>query len=300
VSASNDTVVVGAYQESSIATGVNGDQYNDYALNAGAAYVFVRSGASWSQQAYLKASNTEKFDVFGTSVAVSVDTVVVGTWRESSNATGVNGDQRNNNALASGAAYVFVRIGTSWSQQAYLKASNTEQNDYFGYSVSASEGTIVVGARGEDSSATGIDGDQGDNSAEASGAAYVFEGPKSPWADLGHALAGGGGLPNLLGTGELLPGMPVSIALFGAHPSADCVLVLGVSNLSTPFKGGVLVPAPDLIVGQTVDPFGEAFFGGLWPPGIPSGFSVHFQYWIVDAAGPAGFAASNAVSGTTP
>ena len=63
------------------------------------------------------------------SVAISGDTVVVGGSRESSNATGVNGDQTDNSAFRAGAAYVFVRNGTTWSQQAYLKASNTDASD---------------------------------------------------------------------------------------------------------------------------------------------------------------------------
>lgn len=67
----------------------------------------MRNAGTWSQQAYLKASNTEAFDRFGTSVAVSEDTVVVGAHTEASNATGVNGDQTNNSANAAGAAYVF-------------------------------------------------------------------------------------------------------------------------------------------------------------------------------------------------
>ena len=61
----------------------------------------------------------------GISVAVSGDTVVVGAFSESSNATGINGNQDDNSAARAGAAYVFVRNGTTWSQQAYLKASNT-------------------------------------------------------------------------------------------------------------------------------------------------------------------------------
>ncbi|MBA3352980.1 MAG: FG-GAP repeat protein, partial [Blastocatellia bacterium] len=77
-----------------------------------------------AQQAYLKASNTGADDLFGFSVAVSGDTVVIGAQGEDSNAAGVNGDQSDNSASASGAAYVFVRNGTSWSQQGYLKASN--------------------------------------------------------------------------------------------------------------------------------------------------------------------------------
>ena len=82
-----------------------------------------------AQQAYLKASNTGASDYFGYSVAVSGDTVVVGAISEASNATGVNGNQSDNSAPDSGAAYVFVRSGTNWSQQAYLKASNTGAGD---------------------------------------------------------------------------------------------------------------------------------------------------------------------------
>ena len=126
---SGDTVVVGAIGEDSNATGVNGDQSDNSATDSGAAYVFVRSGTNWSQQAYLKASNTGAGDHFGISVAVSGDTVVVGAHGEDSNATGVNGNQSDNSAIDSGAAYVFVRSGTNWSQQAYLKASNTGADD---------------------------------------------------------------------------------------------------------------------------------------------------------------------------
>ena len=119
---------------------------NNNARNSGAAYVFVRDGTNWVQQAYLKASNTGAQDLFGLSVAISGDTLVVGAPYEDSSATGVNGNQTNNSATDSGAAYVFVREGTNWSQQAYLKASNTGANDEFGISVAISGDTVVVGA----------------------------------------------------------------------------------------------------------------------------------------------------------
>src|SRR5262249_28586387 len=144
VAISGDTIVVGAYGESSKATGINGNQSDNSANLAGAAYVFVRSGTAWRQQAYLKASNTDAGDRFGNSVAVSGDTVVVGAVLESSNATGVNGDQINNSAAGAGAAYVFVRSGATWNQQAYLKASNTDAADQFGVSVAISGDTVVV------------------------------------------------------------------------------------------------------------------------------------------------------------
>ena len=92
VAASGDTVVVGAIQEDGASSGVDGDESDNSAFNAGAAYVFVRSGTNWSQQAYLKASNTRAGDFFGVSSALSGDTLVVGSVQEDSNATGVNGD----------------------------------------------------------------------------------------------------------------------------------------------------------------------------------------------------------------
>ena len=80
-------------------------------------------------------------DIFGVSVAISGDTMIIGAPGEDSNATGVNGDQANDSALDSGAAFVFVRDGTNWVQQAYLKASNTRANAVFGWSVAISGDT---------------------------------------------------------------------------------------------------------------------------------------------------------------
>lgn len=174
VAVAGDTMVVGADWEASAATGVNGNQGNNGALYAGAAYVFVRDGTNWSQQAYLKASNTGRDDNFGVSVAISGDTIVVGAWGEDSNATEVDGDQSDNNAAGSGAAYVFARNGTTWSEHAYLKASNTGTGDGFATQLAVSGDTVVVGALWEASNATGINGNQSNNGAAAAGAAYVF------------------------------------------------------------------------------------------------------------------------------
>src|SRR5262249_34584618 len=84
-----------------------------------------------AQQAYIKASNTGANDWFGFSTAISGDTLVVAAAFEDSGATGVNGNQSDNEATDSGAVYVFVRNGTNWVQQAYLKASNTDAGDGF-------------------------------------------------------------------------------------------------------------------------------------------------------------------------
>jgi hypothetical protein len=206
VAIAGDTIVVGAPNEDSAATGVNGDQADNRALSAGAAYVFVRSNGFWSQQAYLKASNTGTPDGFGSSVAIAGDTIVVGAPIEASAATGVNGDQADNSVPGAGAAYVFVRSNNSWSQQAYLKASNTDAPDLFGTSVAIAGDTIVVGADGEASAATGVNGDQADNSAPQAGAAYVFVRSGSTWSQQAYLKASNTGAPDAFGTSVAIAG----------------------------------------------------------------------------------------------
>lgn len=177
VAISGDTVVVGAHLEDSDATGVNGNQSNNNAGGSGAAYVFLRSGVAWTQQAYLKASNTAASDYFGRSVSISGDTIVIGAPGEDSSAIGINGNQVDNGANSAGAAYVFVRSGMVWTQQAYLKASNTNAYDEFGSSVSIAGDWIVIGAPGEDST----DASQADNSASGAGAAYLYNKIGTAW-----------------------------------------------------------------------------------------------------------------------
>ncbi len=186
VAISGDTVVVGAYREDGSATGVNGS-VDEAASAAGAAYVFVRSGATWSQQAYLKASQVTAGDSFGYSVAISGDTVAVGANNEDGSATGVNGvvDEAVSGA---GAAYVFVRSGTSWSQQAYLKAHQVTSGDSFGFSVATFGDTVVVGSLSEDGSATGVNGTVNEV-ASGAGAAYVFVRSGTTWSQQAYLKA---------------------------------------------------------------------------------------------------------------
>ena len=204
VTVSGDTVVVGAPREDSGATGVNGNQQDFTAADSGAAYVFVRDGTNWSQQAYLKASNAGIDDRFG-FVALSGDTLLVGASREDSDAVGVNGDQNNDRASDSGAAYIFVRGGTNWSQQAYLKASNTSAADRFGWAMSLSGDTAVVGAHWEDSNATGVNGDQTNNAAVDSGAAYVFVRSGTNWAQQAYLKASNTEPADNFGGGPVTP-----------------------------------------------------------------------------------------------
>jgi len=193
IAISGTTMVVGAPYEDSGATGVNGNEGSNSAADSGAAYIYrLTQGAtgqwSWTQTAYLKASNANAGDQFGYSVAVDGDLVFVGAPYEASASSIVNNNPLDNSAPKAGAAYVFVRTLVGgvevWSQQAYLKASNSQgaagsgtfddQGDQFGTSVAVSGDLVAVGAPSEDSSVTGINGPQGDNSAREAGAVYMF------------------------------------------------------------------------------------------------------------------------------
>jgi FG-GAP repeat len=353
VAVSGNTVVVGAWLEASAATGVNGDQGSNAAVASGAAYVFVRSGITWTQEAYLKASNTAFFDQFGSSVAVSGETVVVGayhqegssgaayvfvrggtTWtqqaylkasnadpidefgyavaisgdtvvvaaiNEDSIATGVNGDQSSNAANNAGAVYVYVRSGTIWTQQAFIKASNTDQGDFFGWFVGVSGDTVVIGARNEDSAATGVNGDQSSNAASNSGAVYVFDLDllPDPWTSLGFGLAGAGGVPLLVGSGVFSASSTIVFNVSNAAPSAPGFLVLGFSAINLPLLGGVLVPFPDVLLNLLTDPIGGAQTQVPVPPLLPPGINLFVQAWLLDAGAVSGWAATNAVSATS-
>ena len=194
LSGDGNTLAVSAYWEASNATGIDGNQQDQSIPQAGAVYVFTRRGAVWAQQAYLKASNTGEAgtadafgegDQFGFSLALSGDgnTLAAGALTEDSGSAGVNGNQGDNAAQSAGAVYVFARSGNSWSQQAYVKPSNPDAGDMFGYSVSltADGNTLAVGSFDEDGSGRGIN-PAPDNRAAGAGAAYVFTRTGAAWS----------------------------------------------------------------------------------------------------------------------
>ncbi len=161
VSVSGSTIVVGA----------NGEDASDSnpLSNAGAAYVFEQSGGIWGQTQKLTASDRAVDDQFGRSVSVSDSTIVVGAFREDEDASG------GNTLNAAGSAYVFEKSGATWNQTAKLTAADRAVADRFGYSVSVSGSTIVVGADLEDQDASG------GNSRSAAGSAYVYEKSGTTW-----------------------------------------------------------------------------------------------------------------------
>jgi hypothetical protein len=120
------------------------------------------------------------------------------------------------------------------------------------------------------------------------------------WKDLGHALAGASGLPTLTGTGTLLGGDPLTLTVANARPASTAALIVGLGQLDAPFKGGTLVPTLNLLVPGLPTGAGSITLPATWPAGLPSDFSLYFQAWIADAAGPHGFSATNGLSATTP
>ena len=157
VSVSGDYAIVGAYREDPAFPIPSGGQ--TILTDAGAAYIYVRSGTTWTLQQQLTASDAEQYDNFGISVAIKGSDVVVGAPLEDPGGTS-----------SAGSAYVFTRSGTSWSQQAKLTASDMATSDRFGSAV-AIEGTrVVIGAMYED--------DGGSNS----GATYIFDRSGSTWS----------------------------------------------------------------------------------------------------------------------
>ena len=200
ISEDGNTIAVGSGDEACLTPGIDPPGCADDApplrganIWVGAAYVFVRNGTTWREQAFIKAPNARPYNSFGVRLALSGDgnTLAVTSYLEDNAARGVRPPQvqqfliqeifnawreHKNEAEESGALYVFTRTGMTWTAGAYIKSANNDAGDEFGSAVAVSgDGrTIVAGAHQEDGAARGVNGNQADNSAADSGAAYVF------------------------------------------------------------------------------------------------------------------------------
>ena len=178
VALDGDTALIGAIYD------------DDYGDASGSAYVFTHNGTTWTQQAKLLASDGATGDLFGGAVSLSGDTALIGAWGNDE-----NGDN-------SGSAYVFTRIGTTWTQQAKLLAFDGAKGDCFGDSVSLDRDTALIGASNND--------DYGD----ASGSAYVFVRNGTTWTQQAKLLASDGTAWYYFGYSVSLDG---NTALIGAR-----------------------------------------------------------------------------------
>ena len=235
VAVSGDTVVVGAYADDTAA-----------GLGAGSAYVFVRDGSSWTQQAQLFASSAAPQDQFAVSVAIDGDTVIAGanfddtsggpdsgsasnyvrsgaTWPLQAQllptdgatfdrfgwSVSIDGDTAvvgtfgddTSGGYEAGRAYVFVRSGTIWAQQALLEAPDARERDYFGYAVAVSGDTAVVSSR-RDGTVGGL----------VAGRAYVFVRNGTSWTVQAKLMAAGGAATDHFGSAVAISGDTVAVS----------------------------------------------------------------------------------------
>ena len=180
VALSGDTAVIGAYWD------------DDGFTHQGSAYVFTRSGTTWTQQKKLTAPVGVTDQQFGYSVAVSDDTVLVGAVGDR---VGANDDQ--------GSAYVFTRTGNDWTQEAQLVAVGGAAGDGAGQAVGLSGDSAVVGALNDD---VGTNLDQG--------SAYIFARTGTTWDQQAHLTASDGAAADLFGRAAAISG---DTALIGAE-----------------------------------------------------------------------------------
>jgi hypothetical protein len=182
VAIDGDTLVVGAHQD------------DDKGSASGSAYVFTRTGGTWTQQAKLVPADGTAGDYFGFAVAVDADTIVVGAHQD---------DDKGAN---SGSVYVFTRTGATWTQQAKLTATDGAASDFFGHAVAVDAGTIVVGAYWDD--------DKGDYS----GSAYVFTRTGGTWTQQAKLVPADGTADDWFGSSVAVDGDTVVV---GAHLDDD-------------------------------------------------------------------------------
>ena len=175
VSISGDTIAVSAAG------------HDDFAEDSGAVHIYVRTGSSWIEQAELHAGDGQFDDWFGTSLAVSGDTIAVAAWRDDDLGT------------QSGSVYVFVRNGTSWALQQKLNADDGGVNHLFGRELDIDGDTIVVGAR------------LATNFGVATGAAYVFVRNGTTWTQQQKLTASDGAAFDRFGRGVAVDGDTVVI-----------------------------------------------------------------------------------------
>lgn len=294
------TLVIGARYEAGSAAGVNGDDTDNSLPDAGAAYVFAKSGSTWSQQAYLKTATTSGPDRFGMSVAISGDHIVVGAPYERSKATGNDGDQTDTSVITAGAAFRFTRTGSTWSQDSYLKSSNTEWADRFGLSVAIAGDTVFCGAAGEDSGSGGINGDQSDNSVSSSGAAYAFD-LNSPWGATQYGPGTGANIADLNVFDAPLTNQFIDFEMTDWGINGICVLILSAAPANLPLFGGTLLvdwnqalygPGSLIYIPVPVD---SATYSAYIPP-IAGGLTVFAQAGMFDPGMPSGFAFTNGLA----
>lgn len=242
-----------------------------------AAYVYRHDGSQFALEATL--SEGGALERFGWCVELLGDRLLVGAPRW------------NTDAKQPPRTYVFEHDGLGWPLAHVLRAAADDGNSHFGSALDLDATRLVVGAvpLGTPTHLTGV---------------TLFDPDRLAWADtwteVGPGLAGSLGLPGFWIDGPLCENGFILLRVWNLPPSANAWLVLGLSQLGLPFKGGVMVPYPDLIDG----PYAADSFGALWrevPLGlpVPAGLELVMQFWVPDVGAPKGYAATPGIAGYT-
>lgn len=184
IAVAGDTAVIGAPRD------------DDNGKDSGSVYVFSRTGTGWQQQAKFVSSDGQAGDLFGISIALSGDTILVGA------------DLNDEKAVNAGAAYVFIRTGNRWQQQAKLTAADGAQTDIFGVRVALDGDTALISARRDDDEIMGVD----------AGSAYVFTRSGTTWQQQAKLTAPDGAADDRFGRSVALVN---NTALIGAMHRDD-------------------------------------------------------------------------------
>ena len=300
---------------------------DDLGPDSGSAYVFLRSGSSWNQQAELLSGDGAAFDRFGSAVTIDATTAVVGAWGEDEVASGA------------GAAYVFTQLGTSWIQQAKLTASDGDTGDIFGGSLSLDGDTLLVGANIDEGGGSayvfrgagaawsevkklqasngadgesygysvGVDGDIAVVGANLhagvgtdSGAAYVYENVTAV-VSYGAGCAGTGGrTPFLAVTGDLSPGATFSIEVGDGLASSQALVFIGTGQAAFPIGSAGCTLNVFPLLPTTVGPFALSASGSgsvaIPTPAVTALVTFTLQAFVLDSGVSGGFSNSNGVS----
>jgi len=148
---------------------ISGDYAIIGAINANTAYIFKRNGTDWEEQSLIRSSDRISGDYFGYSVSISGEYAIVGAIYEDEDVSG------GNTLSNAGSAYIFKRDGVNWEQQAKIVASDRDENDAFGYSVSISGNHAIVSAFYESENVPG------DNTLPYAGSAYIYKRDGISW-----------------------------------------------------------------------------------------------------------------------
>jgi len=243
----------------------------------------------WVDAGVLDSADAGEPEDFGMAVSLEGDRALVGARYKFS-------------GLTEGIAYLFMKspsVGSgldnesTWTEVTKLAAPSPPALGV-GWAVKLEGDQAIVGERGSFPFLTG------DGSDIAFGAALIFAMATPPWEFIEAPQAGVLDPPCLLGGGTLLPDTETVLAIDHAESAATTAVVVGLAELQAPIKGGVLVPAPDFVLGLMTDEAGSVTVDARWPAGVPAGFEFFIQAWVLDPSAPGTYASTNALHVEVP